>query len=61
MVNVAFFAVCTNDEIINAPDTLSLFLQKVFGISKQATIGSAVMIAFSAAGSVILSHSRMYE
>jgi len=53
MVNVAFFAVCTKDEIINAPDTLSLFFQKVFGESYQATIGSAVIIAFSAAGSVI--------
>jgi hypothetical protein len=68
---VSQFAVCTKEEIINMPDTLPFFLEKVitnvhlnfqltktlptqvFGITTRAPIGAAVMIAFSAGGSVI--------
>ncbi|KUJ16668.1 amino acid transporter, partial [Mollisia scopiformis] len=55
MVNVAIFTVCTTEEIINTPNTISLFFQKVFGVSDHAHVGSAIMIAISGTGSMIAS------
>ena len=53
MVNVAFFAACTTEEIVNAPDTLALFFEKVFGPSDSAHVASAIVISLSAAGAMM--------
>ena len=53
MVNVAFFAACTTEELVNAPDSLALFFEKVFGPSDSAHVASAIVISLSAAGAML--------
>ncbi|OCL02043.1 amino acid transporter [Glonium stellatum] len=55
MVNVAFFAVCTTEEILNSPQILEIFLQKIFNVSQSAHVASGITIAFSSVGAIIAS------
>ncbi|MCJ1399377.1 hypothetical protein MMC11_002579 [Xylographa trunciseda] len=53
MVNFAFFAACTSEEIINQPETLIIFLEKIFGPSNGARLASSIIVSISAAGAIL--------
>lgn len=47
------FAACTPEELINAPDVLSIFFTKVFGASPHSRTASGILLALSSAGNVM--------
>ncbi|KAK6530536.1 hypothetical protein TWF694_003877 [Orbilia ellipsospora] len=53
MVNLAFFATSTTEEIIAAGDTLQLFFNKMFGPSPKSRVASGVLLCLSSTGNVM--------
>ncbi|KAL9619190.1 MAG: hypothetical protein Q9160_006199 [Pyrenula sp. 1 TL-2023] len=53
LVNIAFFSVCTTDEIIDGSETLVTFFEKVFGPSEGATLATCIIIMISAIGALM--------
>ncbi|KAK3356354.1 amino acid permease-domain-containing protein [Lasiosphaeria hispida] len=53
MVNVAFFATCSTDELLTNRNTFALFISKVFGNSADSRVVAGVMLCFSAGGAVV--------
>ncbi|KAK0708714.1 amino acid permease-domain-containing protein [Lasiosphaeris hirsuta] len=53
MVNVAFFATCSTDELLTNRNTFALFISKVFGNSADSRVVAGVMLCCSAGGAVV--------
>ncbi|OXV09351.1 hypothetical protein Egran_02879 [Elaphomyces granulatus] len=55
MVNVAFFATCSIEEMATTQDMLSLFFSKIFGTSAKVRQVSGILLCLSSAGNVMSS------
>ncbi|KAF3025587.1 glycine hydroxymethyltransferase shm1 [Neopestalotiopsis sp. 37M] len=53
MVNVAFFAAATTDEILASPDTLALFFTKLFGSNHDTRLASSIILCLSSGGNMM--------
>ncbi|KAH8658620.1 amino acid/polyamine transporter I [Tricladium varicosporioides] len=53
MVNVALFAACTTDELLQSSDLTGLFFSKVFGQSPKSRTASGILVAISAIGNIL--------
>lgn len=53
MVNVALFAACSKDELLDSSDVLSILFTKVFGPSSRTRTASGILLAMSSAGNVM--------
>jgi len=55
MVNIAFFATCSIEEMATTKDMLSLFFSKIFGTSAKVRQVSGILLCLSSAGNVMSS------